>query len=107
MSLRMRVGGMRLDFHITDEATGETVVYRDEQEYSEEWDDEDPNPTLFIWEEGNYSCDCNRRLFFERAKGNDPGLNQPCGETRYSVLGYDRITGSILFDGRRQSWKIK
>jgi hypothetical protein len=25
----------------------------------------------FIWSEGNYSCDCNRSLFFQRASGKD------------------------------------
>lgn len=45
----------------------------------------------FIWAEGNYSCDCNRRLFFERSKGNEPD-DVECGESRYVIVGTN-ITG--------------
>lgn len=38
----------------------------------------------YIWTEGNYSCDCNRALFFERAIGNgDPDV--PCSSGVYSL----------------------
>lgn len=42
----------------------------------------------YAWSEGNYSCDCNRALFFMRAEG---GLSEsempftPCGEGRYEA----------------------
>jgi len=26
----------------------------------------DKNTTYFMWEEGNYSCDCNKSLFIQR-----------------------------------------
>jgi hypothetical protein len=39
----------------------------------------------YIWDEGNYSCDCNRALFFARAKGEEDPENRPCGEEAYSV----------------------
>jgi hypothetical protein len=39
----------------------------------------------YTWEEGNYSCDCNRALFFARAKGEEDPQNRPCGEEAYSV----------------------
>lgn len=35
-------------------------------------------PYLFNWQEGNYSCDCNRGLFFD-------GNEHPCGDGRYLV----------------------
>lgn len=38
----------------------------------------------FIWEDGNYACDCNRHLFFERAAGGDPE-DIPCSDGRYTV----------------------
>lgn len=47
---------------------------------------------VYIWEEGNYGCDCNRGLFFWRARhgiGPDGGYNDPhtpCGHDRYYVL---------------------
>jgi hypothetical protein len=40
----------------------------------------------FQWTEGNYGCDCNRELFFERAAGLDPDvMSATCGTDRYSV----------------------
>jgi hypothetical protein len=36
---------------------------------------------------GNYSCYCNRHLFFERAGGNDPELfRHEWGEDAYTVI---------------------
>lgn len=53
--------------------TGESVVIKSEA-------------GSFNWEEGNYACDCNRELFFERAKGNDPYLDSThCSENRFSI----------------------
>lgn len=57
--------------------TGEIRMYR----YDLEWDDDE-----FMWTDGNYGCDCNRHLFFNRAKGIEPEDARPCGEERYSVL---------------------
>lgn len=47
---------------------------------------EPPNPR-FVWEEGNYSCDCNRELLFRRAGGEDPELiSVGCGDERYRLV---------------------
>ena len=64
-------------YQITHNPTGEMRVYEDDGDYN--WE--------FLWEEGNYSCDCNRHLFFERAAGREPedGECPPCGEELYSV----------------------
>lgn len=40
----------------------------------------------FMWREGNYSCDCNKRLFLARQCGIDPHYDEddadnPCGDT--------------------------
>ena len=41
----------------------------------------------YLWSQGNYSCDCNRQLLFERAKGNEPDWDMAmCGESKYTVL---------------------
>lgn len=45
---------------------------------------------VFIWELGNYSCDCNRYLFFERALGTseeeiDARDPNKCGHADYRV----------------------
>lgn len=42
-------------------------------------------PHTFIWEDGNYSCDCNRTLFFLRAKDEEEPEDPPCSEGKYSV----------------------
>lgn len=52
------------------------------------------NVLVFMWSDGNYSCDCNRALFFANTVG-DPDPDQECGDKAYSV----RITsenGSVL-----------
>jgi hypothetical protein len=40
-----------------------------------------------MWSEGNYSCDCNRELFFERSKNVEmDDRNLVCGDgVRFSV----------------------
>lgn len=36
-------------------------------------------PEFMFSSDGNYGCDCNRHLFFERALGNDPNCgSHPC-----------------------------
>lgn len=45
---------------------------------------------LWMWQDGNYSCDCNRELFFERAKGKDPDLDEVwCSEGRFEVVSLE------------------
>lgn len=42
--------------------------------------------TIFYWQEGNGSCDCNRELEFERIKGIEvPFEDLKCGDERFSV----------------------
>ena len=103
-----RINSLKIDFHITDEKTGETRAFADDTEYTLEWDDQNQNPSLFIWEDGNYACDCNRALFFGYAKGEKYGdIKSPCGEWRYSVLGYDRETKALVFEDRRKPSKTR
>ena len=60
---------------ITDTETGETRIYEDEYPYND-----------FLWTEGNYSCDCNRGLFFERAGGREPDPHEHmCGFSRFTI----------------------
>lgn len=46
--------------------------------FNQEWND-------FAWMEGSYSCDCNRQLFFARAKAEEENWEAPCGETQFSI----------------------
>lgn len=60
--------------------TNEVRVY----EESCDWEGEG---SVYLWTEGNFACDCNRHLFFERAGGTDDseGEDCPCGEVIYQV----------------------
>ena len=47
----------------------------------DEIDPESADNQDFMWTEGNYACDCNKRLFIARArKEKEPELN-PCGDS--------------------------
>lgn len=65
------------------------------RQYAVEFDWEtDDGDDYYLWTDGNYSCDCNRLLFFERAAGNDPDLEEgKCGDGKYSVLYADLPSG--------------
>jgi hypothetical protein len=67
------------DVQIRCNATGKIRVYHEDSPWLES--------SEFGWTEGNYSCDCNRRLFFERAGGGDPDLDETrCGDRAYTVI---------------------
>ena len=66
--------------HIRKNETGEVRIYKDDL-----YLDEDNLPNTFIWEDGNYACDCNRRLFFARVNDEDEDWESGCSDTEYSV----------------------
>jgi hypothetical protein len=68
---------------IRDNATGEIREYETEEFIGTR----DKEPITYNWEEGNYSCDCNRKLFFERAKDKEAkfDMNSGCTDGKYSV----------------------
>lgn len=73
-----------------DTQTGEIIAYD-----GFIWDYFDGTLDPYFWQWGNFSCDCNRRLFHERAKGNDMRLKDTdCGEGRYKIDLYreDNLT---------------
>lgn len=83
---------MTVKVEIRRNADGVIRVYEDSHWYSD-----------FIWSEGNYACDCNRHLFFERAGGYDPysDLNYGmdggnCTDGNYSVRIKDDA-GKLLY----------
>ena len=56
--------------------TGETKTFRYEYPLDES--------SHFLWTEGNYECDCNRRVFFF---GHDKESERwPCGSGRISAI---------------------
>lgn len=54
-----------------------------------EYEVPEPFSASSIWEDGNYSCDCNRERFFERAFGQEQE-NYKCSDGRFSVQLPDR-----------------
>jgi hypothetical protein len=67
--------------------------------------EDESGPSTFIWEEGNYSCDCNRHIFFHVAGGGDYEDDEAdieCSDGKYSVNLVNPKTGEVFyreFDG--------
>ena len=95
---------------LTRVSDGDTIAFQDEWGWAtyvrKEWWESDP---VFIWTEGNYSCNCNRFLFYWRAKGKteeeiddlDPnkGENGYCSAYEDFQLNWIRNdeTGNIIY----------
>lgn len=59
----------------------------------------EPESHFYLWSDGgNYSCDCNRALFWIRADGREPTDDEfasvKCGETRFTALYAELPDGS-------------
>lgn len=52
----------------------------------------------YWWNEGNAHCDCNRELFFLRARNEDDEAEIDCSHGRYSVRLTNADTGEVLYD---------
>lgn len=69
---------------------GKIVEMRD-QLYWEAGDDE---PSFGNWEDGNYSCDCNRSIFFGDRTMNDDHV---CSRGKYSVNLINPVCGTVVY----------
>lgn len=78
---------------IKENKSGKQVSFGDEI-----FIDEDGIPFLFVWTDGNFSCDCNRHMFFKQALGEEEDYNFPCSHGLYSVKISDGETGEIYLD---------
>lgn len=76
---------------IRDNATGIVSEYQNDAILT----DGDAEPSAYIWEDGNYSCDCNRRLFFARAAREDEDLK--CSDGLYSVRVRNKRSGRVFY----------
>jgi hypothetical protein len=47
-----------------------------------DWDDH----SVFWWTEGNFGCDCNRHMQFQRAGDEPIETDHACSESAYSVI---------------------
>ena len=72
-------------------ATGETRDCPMDYDFSE-----------FEWTDGNYGCDCNRKIFFDRAKGVDSFDSSPCGTGDYSAIQVVSDDGTIIYQEQLQ-----
>lgn len=75
-----------VNVYIRKRMTGEERLYRDAVEA------DGGIPNTFIWSDGNFACDCNRRLLFARAAGEPDDWSGGCSEGDYVVR--------IVWDGQ-------
>lgn len=91
---------MNIDVEITDTTSGDTVIYHDDFTYKG-WSDPERSPSYqvtFLWGEGNYSCDCNRFIFYTLAKtGSVPAEHIDCGDTRFKIKIRERISQKLIY----------
>ena len=91
---------MKPRIEIRQNETGEVRTFVD----NHDWEEPPDGDREFLWGEGNYSCDCNRELFFLRVKNEDEPLGEEsrCGIERFSVRITNSETQELLYqDG---SW---
>lgn len=75
---------------IRENSSGRIVRYAQDMDLSHE-------NCFFIWEEGNFSCDCNRHILFHSNSDYDGFIEDfPCGDEFYSVNIYSE-GGLILY----------
>lgn len=80
---------------IRDNETGEVREY----ETNEIIDIDSKYPSVFNWEENNYACDCNRRLFFKRVKNEETeeDWDIACSDGKYSVNLKNKKNGEVYY----------
>lgn len=52
------------------------------------------HPDTFNWKENNFSCDCNRHLFFTNWESD---TDMPCGKSRYLANLINPVDGKIFY----------
>jgi len=82
---------------IKELSSGLVVTYEDTWD---DWGTASPKEQWdFMWTEGNYSCDCNRKIFFYRHGFNEDKMDDaPCSgsENQYLVKVVFKETGEIV-----------
>lgn len=90
-------GAYPIEVHILDRQSSQRVVYQ-----ADGYDEPDQPGTFssFIWQEGNFSCDCNRAIFFSEAGGQGVDEDkQPCGKDRFLLEKITRKSdGQVLYE---------
>lgn len=83
-----------VEVEIRENATLVVVNHSDELQHHQG----EELPSVFNWEEGNYSCDCNRFLFFSRAMSIEEPDDYPCSDGKFSVRICLKDTNEIIYD---------
>ena len=80
---------------IRDNSTGEIREY----ETHEILIKGDKYPSVFSWAENNNACDCNRLLYFKRAKNEetDADWNVECSDGKFSVNLKNKLDGKVYY----------
>lgn len=87
-----------IEVHLRDTRTGETRTHRTEGIV-----DSDGTLATYIWEDGNFACDCNRYLFFQQAGGAETREeDEVCGHERFDVWIVNPATGETVYDEREK-----
>ncbi len=88
MTSKIETTGYYYDIHFKCVETGETRIYHDDYKREEKHD-------FFIWADGNYSCDCNRSIFFYDY---DENKEMDCSDGRIVIEKIViRETGEIVY----------
>lgn len=81
------------DVYIRQVSTGEVRVHRSHEIVI------DGHWSPFIWEDGNYSCDCNRSLFFNNIGFLDMSTDVKCTENLFRIDKIIHIlTGEVIYE---------
>lgn len=72
--------------HIRNNKSGTVRQYKTDAIF----DDDENCVSTYIWEEGNFACDCNRQLFFD-------GSDADCGDERFDVNLQNPKTGGYFY----------
>ncbi len=93
---KLWIGKKSILIHWKDNRTNQTGIYKTEVDNCNHeanegryngWCTKDcKDPNMFIWEEGNYSCDCNRSIFF---LGLDVDNHFNCDEDIFEIIKYE------------------
>lgn len=86
-----------IEVHLKRVSDGVERVYKTDGLLS----DDETTLSTWIWEEGNYSCDCNRYLFFQRAVDEDEQDETECTDGKYIVWIVNPATGLVVYDERQ------
>jgi hypothetical protein len=73
---------------------GYRVLLRKNATGEERWIENKGPWSEYLWTEGNFGCDCNRHLFFERSGSQETDEDVECGESAYFAVCVEFADGT-------------